>query len=186
MGSRTMIEGTGYAVRKGRVLIEGTGYDIRKGKTLLEGTGYTINLFPIEFSRVQVNGPYPPAGGFTFTFTETDSMLKGEMTGQATQASRYDRAFVGFLLYLQPNSSVSITWSANTGSSYSESEIRIPGDREPLYKTSYSFTDKVTDLTTSETGQVYVRANIGDTTSTDRWVSISRIAVAGVQVFPAT
>lgn len=42
--SRTLINGTGYDIKKGRTLINGTGYDIKKGRTLIGGTGYDISF----------------------------------------------------------------------------------------------------------------------------------------------
>lgn len=42
--SRTLINGTGYDIKKGRVLVGGTGYDIKKGRTLIGGTGYDISF----------------------------------------------------------------------------------------------------------------------------------------------
>lgn len=41
---KTMIDGTGYEIKSGRVLIAGTGYDIKKGRTLIDGTGYDIKF----------------------------------------------------------------------------------------------------------------------------------------------
>ena len=41
---KTLIDGTGYEVKSGRVLIAGTGYDIKKGRTLIGGTGYDIKF----------------------------------------------------------------------------------------------------------------------------------------------
>lgn len=42
--SRTLINGTGYDIKKGRTLVGGTGYDIKKGRTLIGGTGYDISF----------------------------------------------------------------------------------------------------------------------------------------------
>lgn len=42
--SRTLINGTGYDIKKGRTLVGGTGYDIKKGRTLIGGTGYDIKF----------------------------------------------------------------------------------------------------------------------------------------------
>lgn len=41
---KTLIDGTGYEIKSGRVLIAGTGYDIKKGRTLIGGTGYNISF----------------------------------------------------------------------------------------------------------------------------------------------
>lgn len=41
---KTLIDGTGYEIKSGRVLIAGTGYDIKKGRTLIGGTGYDIKF----------------------------------------------------------------------------------------------------------------------------------------------
>ena len=41
---KTLIGGTGYEIKSGRVLIAGTGYDIKKGRTLIGGTGYDIKF----------------------------------------------------------------------------------------------------------------------------------------------
>ena len=41
---KTLIGGTGYEVKGGRVLIGGTGYSIKKGRTLIGGTGYDISF----------------------------------------------------------------------------------------------------------------------------------------------
>lgn len=41
---KTLIDGTGYEIKSGRVLIAGTGYDIKKGRTLIGGTGYDISF----------------------------------------------------------------------------------------------------------------------------------------------
>ncbi len=41
---KTLIDGTGYEIKSGRVLIAGTGYDIKKGRTLIDGTGYDIKF----------------------------------------------------------------------------------------------------------------------------------------------
>lgn len=41
---KTLINGTGYEIKSGRVLIAGTGYDIKKGRTLIGGTGYDIKF----------------------------------------------------------------------------------------------------------------------------------------------
>lgn len=41
---KTLIDGTGYEIKSGRVLIGGTGYDIKKGRTLIDGTGYDIKF----------------------------------------------------------------------------------------------------------------------------------------------
>lgn len=41
---KTLIDGTGYEIKSGRVLIAGTGYDVKKGRTLIDGTGYDIKL----------------------------------------------------------------------------------------------------------------------------------------------
>lgn len=41
---KTLIDGTGYEIKSGRVLIAGTGYDIKKGRTLIDGTGYDISF----------------------------------------------------------------------------------------------------------------------------------------------
>lgn len=53
MASRTLINGTGYAVKGGRVLVGGTGYQVKKGRTLIGGTGYDIS-----FQRYKLQ--YPP------------------------------------------------------------------------------------------------------------------------------
>lgn len=41
---KTLIGGTGYEIKSGRVLIAGTGYGIKKGRTLIGGTGYDIKF----------------------------------------------------------------------------------------------------------------------------------------------
>lgn len=41
---KTLIDGTGYEIKSGRVLIAGTGYGIKKGRTLIDGTGYDISF----------------------------------------------------------------------------------------------------------------------------------------------
>lgn len=41
---KTLIDGTGYETKSGRVLIGGTGYDIKKGRALIDGTGYDIKF----------------------------------------------------------------------------------------------------------------------------------------------
>lgn len=41
---KTLIDGTGYEIKSGRVMIAGTGYDIKKGRTLIGGTGYDISF----------------------------------------------------------------------------------------------------------------------------------------------
>lgn len=41
---KTLIDGTGYEIKSGRVLIAGTGYDIKKGRTLIGGTGYDVKF----------------------------------------------------------------------------------------------------------------------------------------------
>lgn len=41
---KTLIDGTGYEIKSGRVLIDGTGYSIQKGRTLIDGTGYDISF----------------------------------------------------------------------------------------------------------------------------------------------
>lgn len=41
---KTLIDGTGYEIKSGRVLIGGTGYSIKKGRTLIGGTGYDISF----------------------------------------------------------------------------------------------------------------------------------------------
>lgn len=41
---KTLIDGTGYEIKSGRVLIAGTGYDIKKGRTLIGSTGYDIKF----------------------------------------------------------------------------------------------------------------------------------------------
>lgn len=41
---KTLIDGSGYEIKSGRVLIAGTGYDVKKGRTLIGGTGYDIKL----------------------------------------------------------------------------------------------------------------------------------------------
>ena len=41
---KTLIDGTGYEIKSGRVLIAGTGYGIKKGRTLIDGTGYDITF----------------------------------------------------------------------------------------------------------------------------------------------
>lgn len=41
---KTLIDGTGYEIKSGRVLIAGTGYGIKKGRTLIGGTGYDIKF----------------------------------------------------------------------------------------------------------------------------------------------
>lgn len=41
---KTLIDGTGFEIKSGRVLIAGTGYDIKKGRTLIGGTGYDISF----------------------------------------------------------------------------------------------------------------------------------------------
>lgn len=53
MAGRTLINGTGYAVKGGRVLVGGTGYGVKKGRTLVNGTGYDIS-----FQRYKLQ--YPP------------------------------------------------------------------------------------------------------------------------------
>lgn len=41
---KTLIDGTGYEIKSGRVLIAGTGYGVKKGRTLIGGTGYDIKF----------------------------------------------------------------------------------------------------------------------------------------------
>ena len=42
MAQKTMIDGTAYEIRGGRVMTGGTAYGISKGRTLVDGTGYDI------------------------------------------------------------------------------------------------------------------------------------------------
>lgn len=42
--SKTLINGTSYEIKRGRVLIGGTGYSIKKGRTLIGGTGYDVSF----------------------------------------------------------------------------------------------------------------------------------------------
>lgn len=41
---KTLIDGTGYEIKSGRVLIAVTGYGVKKGRTLIGGTGYDIKF----------------------------------------------------------------------------------------------------------------------------------------------
>lgn len=57
---KTLIDGTGYEIKSGRVLIAGTGYDIKKGRTLIGGTGYDIKFATplaelLEGSIIKIN-----------------------------------------------------------------------------------------------------------------------------------
>ena len=73
MASKTLINGTGYAVKGGRVLVGGTGYQVKKGRTLTGGTGYDIS-----FQRYKLQ--YPPevtatSGRFTQTYSLENDVL---------------------------------------------------------------------------------------------------------------
>ena len=64
MASKTLINGTGYAVKGGRVLVGGTGYQVKKGRTLIGGTGYNI---PLGYTW----------GKYSIAYTESSKTLQG-------------------------------------------------------------------------------------------------------------
>jgi len=43
---KTLIDGTGYSIKRGKALIGSTGYDIISGRVLVSGTGYDIVFTP--------------------------------------------------------------------------------------------------------------------------------------------
>lgn len=44
MANKTMVDGTKYEIKSGRVMVEGTVYDIIKGIALVDGTAYEIKF----------------------------------------------------------------------------------------------------------------------------------------------
>lgn len=42
--NKTLIGGTGYDLKSGRLLIGGTGYAVKKGRALIDGAGYDVKL----------------------------------------------------------------------------------------------------------------------------------------------
>ena len=78
---KTLIDGTGYEIKSGRVLIAGTGYDIKKGRTLIGGTGYDIKFgTPVaelaEGTIIKINENGSPVG-FYIAKHNYESRLNG-------------------------------------------------------------------------------------------------------------
>ena len=53
MAHKTLVNGTAYDVKGGKVLVNGTGYDIKNGKTLVNGTGYTVG-FSVPINSLEI------------------------------------------------------------------------------------------------------------------------------------
>lgn len=51
MAHKTLINGTAYDIKKGKVLVDGTSYDVKKGKTLIGGTTYEIKMAGFDPSK---------------------------------------------------------------------------------------------------------------------------------------
>lgn len=135
------------------------------------------------------NGSNPPASGttYTWTWTENNTILKAQWDGQLSiQASNSNdvRIRMGFTMYVAPNSQVKLTWSANAGASWSDITIACPDYDTWHTYTPSAQTNKVTTFTTDSTGKFSIWMAHGAKSITTRWFSISKIEVAGQQVFP--
>lgn len=99
MAHKTLINGTGYELKSGRVLIGGTGYGIKKGRTLIDGTGYDIKFAtPLgeldEGTLVKLNEDGSPVG-FYVAKHDYESDLNGTGRTLMVRKDCYDARMYG-------------------------------------------------------------------------------------------
>lgn len=183
MASKTLIGGTAYMIQRGKTLIGGTGYSIGKGRTLVGGTGYDIRLYPFGFTRWSKQGSHPPSGGFTFAYSETDSEFRAEIDGTptGTDTQGENRGSAGYTFYFGAGDTVAITFSGKSGKANADVEVF---NGPTIVNGWVSPTNVTTTFTATDSGQVLVRATNGSTSVSSMWVSITKIAINGTQVFP--
>ena len=112
---KTLIDGTGYEIKSGRVLIAGTGYDIKKGRTLINGVGYDIS-FSTPVGELPVG---------SLVNLEFDGVLTPHIVvHQGKPDARYDDSCNGTWL-LRKNSYPKMKWDSERSNyvAYPDSEI---------------------------------------------------------------
>lgn len=186
--SKTLIDGTGQQIVRGRTLIGGTGYTINKGRTLIGGTGYDIRLIPLRWTRLNDKGSNWTNGSYTITFTENGTKLRAELTGSPTTSGDASRYWIGHWFYTDPGVPVSITVSANAGGTYGECYVWYDRDAQGTHydviNTSAAFSNQTVTFT-SVTGRFGISCSHGNKTVSSRWVEVTKIVINGTQVFPA-
>ena len=113
---KTLIDGTGYEIKSGRVLIAGTGYDIKKGRTLIGGTGYDIK-FATPIGEL-------PAG--TIVYMNVDGVRKEFIvTHQGNPISTiYGESCSGTWVVLKDIDALTI-WSVRSSTAYSSDDCAV-------------------------------------------------------------
>lgn len=120
----------------------------------------------------------------TYAYTETETSLKAELFGEPTQSGNV-RTSLGYAITgLSAGDSVTVTFSANKGSSFSDNAIGSAMNSK-WYNTDAVSNQTVTfGVVASDNGAVWIACQNGATGLTYRYVEITRVVVNGVQIFP--
>lgn len=139
---KTLIDGTGYEVKSGRVLIAGTGYNVKKGRTLIGGTGYDISFgTPVgeleEGTLVKINESGSPVEFYVAKHNYESSLNGSGRTLVVRKDCHSERPYNNSTGCAFPNSAV-YTWLNNTYITYLDTFVRSAiGTTKFMYADDY-------------------------------------------------
>lgn len=181
MAHRTLINGTGYNVKKGRTLSEGTGYAIQKGRTLIGGTGYDIRLNQYTFTQMKDNYIGDSAKSVTWERTADGLVCTAVVSLSSSENNRLNCGY--YINGLQPGDKMDVVWSLNTtpsGNFYIDGVINDASRRLAIRTEGYTRESISVELTAGNVLAVF--AAIGRTGTHTTRLIIHSIKVNGEEI----
>lgn len=181
MAHRTLINGTGYNVKKGRTLSEGTGYDIKKGRALIDGTGYDIRLLQYSFTHLCDNNIGDSVKSVTWGRTTSGLECTAIVSLTSSDNNRLNCGY--YINGFQPGDKIDVIWSVNTtpsGYYYIDGVMNDASQRLIICTEGYTRKSSSVELTAGNVLLIY--AGIGRPGTTTTTLIIHSVKVNGEEI----